>query len=238
MKSNRRISYSGHLCLASRTLERKGVNSAWFFQLRSIRGKMNESAFCWRANFVWIFKRALPRKCWYKTDCTRLDLKWLLYSLISRLEEEHVWLLSCIIELRWKEKSENRRNFTLQLEIVDSGLEFIFLQNSLLLFHNLLPFLSVVSKMFVTSSRLVHSKARSEKTGFWYSSSARTATQTTWTAATECKIIFTYFYSRSVIANFGCFNNDRSHFRWRDGYGFCHWTQGSLVQTRPRTIDF
>jgi hypothetical protein len=26
--------------------------------------------------------------------------------------------------------------------------------------------------------------------------------------------------------------------RWSSGYRACHWTQGSRVQTRPRTIDY
>jgi hypothetical protein len=30
----------------------------------------------------------------------------------------------------------------------------------------------------------------------------------------------------------------RSRFRWYNDYRACHWTQGSRVQTRPRTMDF
>ena len=86
---------------------------------------------------------------WNKTECKILDLKWLFYIPGSvTWKKEHVWLLSCVIELKGKEKSEDRRNFTQRHESLNSGVEFISFRNRLLFFSYLHFFAVEVNKGF------------------------------------------------------------------------------------------
>ena len=90
---------------------------------------------------------------WNKTECKRLDLKWLFYIPGSvTWKKEHVWLLPCVIELKGKEKSEDRWNFTQFQESLNSGVEFISFRNRLL--FSPLTFISLLWKSIKDSRQM------------------------------------------------------------------------------------
>ena len=118
---------------------------------------------------------------WNKTESKILDLKWLFYIPRSvTWKKEHVWLLPCVIELKGKEKSEDRRNFTQRHESLNSGVEFISFRNRLLFFF--LTSISVLWKSIKDSRQMKEVCSQQgivQGGGVWYSWKTRPATRIT-----------------------------------------------------------